>query len=327
MKKPFFFIFSFFFLPAAYSQYNQLHKKFFRLYADNDGLFLSNRSEDWGYTGGNRIDLFYNTPGGRSDFFSRFNQLAGQNSVTTKGWGLMQLILTPKKIRPIVPDKNDYSYAGALIAVHTIHTANERGKINLHTEWIVGMLGPPSFAKQTQIFFHDLIKNPRPMGWDYQLPTDLLLNYNIGVEKQLAGIKNISFIGGAELFFGSMKDALSFHLLLQIGNKNGYFSGLTNQYFAANKPELSVSLRTSADLILYNALLEGGIFNKESPVRNSHSKSGTSLQRLRTTGSLDLFILFSTKKFAVSLTQKTVSTEFKGYGSHSIGNISIYKPL
>ena len=328
LKRKALFFFILFYIHTAHSQKDRPHKNFFRLYADNDALILSENATDWGYTSGSRIDFFYTASKSRSDFFSPLNQFAGPNRITTKGWGLMQMIIAPQKTSLVVPDKNDYPYAGALFAVHTVHFTNVVKKINLQSEWIIGMMGPPSFAKQTQSFFHHLIGDPPPMGWSYQLPADLLLNYNIKAEKLLTGDKSIGLVGSGELFFGSMTDGLSLHILLQVGKKNrNNFTGLTSQFFTAKKTSFSFSLKATTDLILYNALLQGGLFNSKSPVRKSNSIYGTDLQRKKITGSLDLFILFSTQKFAVSLTQKMISSEFKKYGSHCIGNISIYKTL
>ena len=327
MKKVFFLIYLYFSLPAIHSQNDQPNKTFFRLFAENDALVPSDKATDWGYTSGCRIDLFYSPVKKRTGLFNWFNQLAGTNIVNQSGWGLMQMIIAPQKTSLSLPDKNDYPYAGALFAIHTIHSASEARKMNFQTEWVVGVMGPPSFAKETQTFFHQLIKDPPPMGWDHQLPTDLLLNYNLKAEKCLAGNKSIGLATGGEVFCGTMKDGLSLHLLLQIGNNRDRFSGLINQYFAVKKPKLSLAFRATSEFKFYDALLEGGIFNSQSPLRKSHSKYGSVLQRQKLTGSMDLFLLFSTRKFALSLTQKMTSSEFRGYGSHRIGNISVYKTL
>ena len=324
MKKSFFFILLFFPFYASHSQDNPLHKNFLRLYVDNDALILSNNATDWGYTGGNRIDFFYSPLKSGQNLFNWFNRFAGANRVSTSGCGLMQMIIAPQKTSLTIPDKNDYPYAGALFAIHTSHSANTSKKISFQSEWVVGMMGPPSFAKQTHIFFHRLIKDPAPTGWDYQLPADLLLNYNIKAEKQLTGNKNIGLIAYGEIRSGTMNDALSPGLRLQFGNNKDYFSGLTRQYFVEKISKLSFSVQASADLIFYNALLQGGLFNSNSPVHDRNSKSGTTSKLNNLTGSIEFLLLFSLKKFAVSFDQKFTSAELKDYGGHSIGNISVY---
>jgi lipid A 3-O-deacylase len=303
---------------------------FLRLYTDNDAFVPTNNATDWGYTSGTRIDLFYTTTNKKS-FFTWFNKLAGEQRITTKGWGSMQTIIAPQKTGLIVPDKNDYPYAGALVGIHTIHSANEAKKLNLRSEWIVGLMGPPSFGEQTHRFFHRVIKDPLPMGWDHQLPTDLLLNCNVQAEKLLAtkhlpGMP-VNFIGSAELRSGTMNDGLSAGISVRIGDPKNYFTGLTKQYFPGKGIHVSMSMKISADLVLYNALLEGGLFNKRSPVHDKHSVLGTDRKIQHLTASGEFFLLISMERFALSFQLKAISPELKGYDAHSFGNLSLYIPL
>ncbi|MBK8611199.1 MAG: lipid A deacylase LpxR family protein [Chitinophagaceae bacterium] len=312
----------------AYSQNEATGKRFFRLSVDNDALILSNNATDWGYTSGISIDFFYSAVKNRSDFFNWVNNLAGPNRVTTKRLALTQLIMAPQETSLTIPARNDYSYAGALLALYSIHSANPLKKINLQSEWIIGLMGPLSFAQQTQNAFHRLIKDPLPMGWNYQLPTDLLVNYNVMAEKLILDNRFIGLVGGGELLLGSLTDGVSTHLLLQIGkNRRNYFSGLNRQYFAEKKPNFSFLVKASTNLVFYNALLQGGLFNSQSPVYQKHSVYGTGLSRQKITGSLELKILVSTRKFTATFSQKITSTEFKGYGPHCVGNISVFKTL
>jgi len=314
----------FFFATITYSQSDPLRNSFFRFYIDNDAINFPSNAHDWGYTSGNRIDLFYTPVKANPHLLKWLNQSSEPTRVNTSGWGLMQIIVAPQKTSLVVPDKNDYPYSGALFAIHTVHSANSSKKMNLRSEWVIGIMGPSSYAKETHSFFHSIISDPLPKGWGYQLPTDLLLNYNLGLEKQLAIHRNISLIGGADLFCGSMKDALSIHLLLQTGKNWDYFGGATNLQFAVKKPMVSVSLRATADFVLYDALLDGGLFNKDSPVLNSHSIYGTGLQRLKFGSGLDASLHYAARKFALSISQKTARIEFKKYRSHFIGNITAY---
>lgn len=324
MKRWILFLILLLFSIYSNAQSGPLRKDFICLSLDNDVLNFLRNSSDWGYTNGFRIDLFHiPVKKTRTTIFNWLHQYRGTNNNITSGWGLMQKMITPQNTKLSVPDRNDYPYCGALYAVYTIHSADNISKINLQSEYIAGVMGPPSLAKQTQTFVHHLVYYRIPKGWDYQLPTDLLLNYNIGLEKQLFSVKAISGVGQTQLFLGSMQDGLSLSLLMHIGNNDNYFSGIYNRYFT-KKPKLSISAGTTADLVLYNALLDGGLFNKESPFRNSHSKYGTDLARKKILGSLDMRALFSTKIFAVSYSLCITSSEFKEFKSHIIGNISVY---
>lgn len=300
-------------------------KNFFRLYVDNDALILSSNATDWGYTSGLRIDFFYSPEKKYNGHFGWPGRLTGSKTVITRGWGLMQVIMAPQKTSLTVPEKHDYAYSGGLVAVYTVHAANPLKKINVQSECIIGMMGPPSLAEQTQSFFHRLIKDPLPMGWSYQLPTDLLVNYNVKAERSLVETKLIVVTGSGEFLLGSMKDGLSLDMVLQIGKqKKNYFSGLSNQYFAAEKPTVSLLFKATASLIAYDALLQGGLLNSQSPVHKNNSVSGTELTRQKAGGSLQLMLLFSARRFAATFSQQITSATFRGYGAHSVGNISLY---
>jgi lipid A 3-O-deacylase len=326
MKKNFLFIFLLLSLQHIYSQNETLHKKFFRLYVDNDALIPSNNATDWGYTSGIRIDLFHSSTNLRG-WLQGFNTYDHNDRVNTSGWGIMQKIYAPQKTSLLIPDKDDYPYSGALMLVHSFHASYKERKLNILSECIAGLMGPPSFGEQTHRFFHRFIKDPPPMGWDYQLPTDLLLNFNIEAEKLITRFRWIHFFGTGQVRSGTMNDGLSAGICLRAGNSKKYFNGLSRQYFQGKEIHASMSMKISADLVLYNALLQGGLFNKRSPVHDKQSPLGTDrkMQHLTSTG--EFFFLVSVGKFALSFQLKYVSPELKGYESHSFGNISLYKTL
>jgi hypothetical protein len=245
--------------------------------------------------------------------------------VVTSGWGMMQVMITPKRTDYFIPDKNDYPYSGGFFVLHTVHSANEEKRINIQTEWILGVMGPPSLAKEAQTFIHRVIGDPRPNGWDYQLPADLLINYNLTAEKQINSDRSLELTGGGQAFLGTLSDGLSLYGILRFGKNINFFSGLAGQYFTQQKekPGFIVSLKPAADIILYNALLDGGLFNKKSPVWSKNSEYGTKLERKRIIGHLDVLILISLGNFSISLTQKIFSPDFKGYSFHSVGNVSV----
>jgi hypothetical protein len=311
-------------VSPAYPQDTTHH--FLRLYADNDALVPTNNATDWGYTSGIRIDLFHYSPTLRG-YLQGFNTYDHYDRVNTSGWGIMQKIYAPQKTSLLIPDKNDYPYSGALLLVHSFHSSYKEKKLNILSECIAGLMGSPSFGEQTHRFFHRLIKDPLPMGWDYQLPTDLLLNFNIEAEKLIAHNKWAGFIGTAQVRSGTMNDALSAGICVRAGNLKNYFNGLSGQYFPGKEIHTSISMKISADLILYNALLQGGLFNKRSPVHDKQSTLGTDRKINRLTGNLEGFFLVSIGKFAFSFQLKYSSPELKGLDQHSFGNISVYKTL
>jgi lipid A 3-O-deacylase len=298
-------------------------QRFIRFYEDNDGINALFKGQDWGYTNGSRID-FFATPQKKKKIHQKITLFSPKH--TTNSWSIMQVMITPQKTRPFIPDKKDYPYSGALMAIHTQHKADPYRKRILQTEFIAGVMGPPAFAKQTQIFLHRLIGDPRPNGWDYQLPTDLLLNYSLAYEKQVAGKNKLLLVVGANGFAGTLSNGLSAYTTIRFQKNLSYFSGLAGQYFATNqkKPGFAFSAKSSIDAILYNAVLEGGLFNSHSPLHKNNAKSGSDLQRKKILTRLDVMQHLSWRRFSLSFTQKLSSPDYKNYSSHKVGNISFY---
>jgi lipid A 3-O-deacylase len=301
-------------------------KKFIRIYADNDALITSKGASDWGYTGGHKGDFFYHTKKKGPGIFNKIHQTAAKDLYNTAGWSIMQMIFTPKKYELPGPRSMDYPFSGALVLIHTLHSANDIKKLNLQSEWVAGIMGPPSFARETQEFFHRVIREKTPLGWDYQLPADLLLNYKLTLEKQLRATRLAEITGGIKTSLGTMHTGFSVFNLVRLQKKLPYFSGLPNQVFTSRKGVFgySLALKSTAELTIYNALLDGGLFNKQSPVKNKNSEYGTRMKRNWITGELEMMLLVAFHRLSASLTQRVISPEYKNFSSHNVGNISLY---
>lgn len=79
------------------------YNSMFRVYEDNDLLDLRGAGRDQGYTNGTRFDWYY-IKNKRSRFFiDRLMPKAGDSSMNTFGWGLMQVMFTPSDISKKFP--------------------------------------------------------------------------------------------------------------------------------------------------------------------------------------------------------------------------------
>lgn len=321
MKKVFFHLAAVFVCLFAEGQETGTPQRFIRFYEDNDGINALFKGQDWGYTNGTRLDYF--SPQKNQEPGLHQKKKTFSPKYATNGWSLLQVMITPKKTRPFIPDKNDYPYAGALMVIHTRHKADPVNKRNLQTEWVAGVMGPPAFAEQTQVFLHRLIGDPRPNGWDYQLPADVLLNYNLTYEKQVAGKNKLILVAGANGFAGTLSDGLSVYSIIRFQKNLRYFSGLASQSFPVNKkkPGIAFSLKPSVDALLFNALLDGGLFNSRSPIHDNNAKSGSDLRRKKIQARLDIMLHVSFRQFSLSFTQKAYSPDFKNYSGHKVGNV------
>jgi hypothetical protein len=104
-----------------------------------------------------------------------FKHLPGSESGEARAVALSlgQSIYTPEKINRVAPDYNDRPYAGYLYLAASF---NNRGPdLKTTFEFQLGVVGPLSFAEETQGFFHDMSGINRAQGWDNQLRNEPIL--------------------------------------------------------------------------------------------------------------------------------------------------------
>jgi len=297
-------------------------QRMFRISEDNDAFKLG-QITDKAYTNGTRLEYFHRKKGESKSFVYSLMPEAGNESYNTLGWSIEQIMITPTDISRTVPEAGDYHYSGALFFTHGLQSANKARKLNLISEWVVGVMGPPSLAKETQIWVHELIGSPRPMGWDHQLSTDLLFNYNLKVEKGLANFYNfVEVVGGVQASAGTMLNGVSAYGVVKLAQHHSYFDDVVRQHSSDGKIKWYVIIKPTVDVILYNALLEGGFFSAHPTSLNSEVENGSG--DLGRVGSrLDMGVGVAVGKFSLSLTQKAFSTLIDGLPEHNVGNITV----
>jgi hypothetical protein len=214
-----------------------------------------------------------------------------------------------------------------LFATHSLHTSNPVKRYAFQTGLMMGVMGPPALGKQTQTLIHDIIQVQRPMGWDTQLKTDVLLNINFTAEKQLASYKNVfEWIGGAEYFGGTALNGGAAYMLIRVGKMTPYFNGLISRYTKEHNGrwQLYGFMRPAAELTLTNALVEGGMFTDNSHYTNEGARRLKGPDNNKVIGMFDYGIVVAIGKLGISFTQRTMSPMLKGRNSHQVGNISVY---
>lgn len=317
-----------------------------RVYEDNDGINIFGQSTDDAYTNGTRIDLFYQPVHRPHGLLGALAPSAGDGSVDVYGWGLMQVMYTPKDISQSNFQSDDYPYSGAIIATHTRYSYNPVKKYDWQTELVMGALGPVSMAHQTQSIVHHLTGFIQPMGWSTQFHTAFLLNVNLTAEKQLAETDGtLRIIGGAQLYAGTMQNGAAVYPLILLGKMNPYFNGFFSQYAAGRDAaghkrwQLYFFCRPQLQYFLSNALLEGGLFttnpnlpalNKPASASSTTTASGATTQT-QTAPALQHWVptlayggVLTSGNFSITFTQNVSSATLKGLYCHDWGNVSLY---
>jgi lipid A 3-O-deacylase len=315
----------------------------FRLYEDNDFINARGCGTDDAYTNGSRLDYFYQPQHPSKNPVDRILPKAGAHSTNTYGWGIMQLMYTPKNITDSAYQPNDYPWSGALVATHTLYSYNAAKKYDFQTELDLGVLGPASLAAQTQAGFHRLIHYFRPQGWSHQYPNDVLANINVTAEEQLAGNgSTIEWIGGSQVSAGTMMNSLTIYPLLRIGLMNPYFQGFLRQFASTGRNshghknwQLYFICRPELQFIATEAVLQGGMFThnpnlteETSPAKTDQQAASPQPQPYHPINNIvfasNLGAVASIGDFSISFNQNSSTAMMKGLYSHEYGNISMY---
>jgi hypothetical protein len=316
-----------------------------RLYEDDDFFNIRGKGTDEGYTNGTRIDYFY-AKHHRDRLADRWLMpSAGPGSVNTYGWGIMEIMYTPTNIAEKQYMPGNYPYSGALFLTHDKFSYNPRTKWSIQTELIGGVMGPIAVAGPLQSWFHGLIHYQRPMGWDNQLPNDLLLNEDVTVEKEIlhAG-RGLEWIGGASGYLGTMLDGGGLYTTVRVGWMNPYFEGWSSQYQGQGKtagypdvwaPKAKTRRRAQVyffgtprvEWTAYNALLQGGVLSKTFNHSDVSKIDRYSDDVKRGVAEIDYGIVIVYRGVTASYTQKTASAVMKGMGMHEVGNLSFFITL
>ena len=131
--------------------------------------FHSKIAHSWEEFGnwGHKLDNVERHLGGTKDLYHRITFSVGQ------------IIQTPDDLDRSDLIEDDVPYAGVLVGTINVYSFNAN-KFN-GLQLVVGVVGPPSLAEQTQKAFH----NKDPKGWTHQLHTEPILNLNFMVKRKL----------------------------------------------------------------------------------------------------------------------------------------------
>jgi lipid A 3-O-deacylase len=107
-----------------------------------------------------------------------------------------QSIFTPENITLHNPTAESRPYAGWLYG--SVGMVSDTGQTLDNVMLTMGVVGPLSYAEQTQVFVHRVIDSPHPEGWDHQLKNEpgVVLTY----ERKWRGLYEFSPFGmGADV--------------------------------------------------------------------------------------------------------------------------------
>ena len=270
-------------------------ENYFRFNYDNDYF----GSTDENYTQGYNFELvapFLKNNPINSLFYKP------KNSEIKYGLSIEHIGFTPFSIGSSEIQYGDRPFAAAIMLKSFSIATDTIQKSRFVSALSVGLIGPGAFGKEMQVGIHKATGNTIPMGWQYQIKNDLVLNYEINYEKQLinyASLLNVNLDTKAKI--GTLFTNVSLGFNATLGIINAPFSSLKNK----NKFQIYLFAQPQVNFIGYDATLQGGLFNKKSP----YTIDSSSIERATLQNNYGIVIQTRSIYFEYYLTQLT--KEFK----------------
>ena len=291
---------------------------FFSINFDNDILDYTDRF----YTNGIRFDLispiFHQSP---------LNKLLlpyWKSGINYYGISLVQNIYTPSTTKVDTILSGDRPYSSYLYFGSFKITNDPKSKFRQSSELDLGVIGPFALGESVQKSFHSGVPpNSEPLGWEYQIKNDVILNYSVMMEKGVYMRRNLEIIGNGSSSLGSLYTNMSGGFRFRTGIMNPYFSNLGLSRHSKNKEErlkttqVYFFLTGNGKLVGYDATLQGGLFNKNS----SYSLSASDISRFTFQGTLGLSFVYNGLK--IDAEQFLLSPEFHNGWWHKWVHIAL----
>jgi hypothetical protein len=239
--------------------------RYLKINFDNDILDYTDRF----FTNGIKIELI--TPGLQMNPLSKLMVPYWRSGINYYGLSVVQNMYTPSttKIGGIL--YGDRPYAAYLTLGSFKITNDLEHKFRQTSQIDLGIIGPDSYGEWVQRKFHNAVPtNNEPLGWEYQIRNDLVLNYSLACEMGVLPTEHVELMITAKGNLGTLYTNLSGGFLFRTGLMNPYFSNLgvagkqkTIQQ-KLKKFQAFFYLKGSGEVVGYDATLQGGFLNKSS---------------------------------------------------------------
>ncbi len=288
----------------------------YQLLFDND---IFNNTDRY-YTNG--VHLRYRSP---ALAFWKINSIfpaINKQSIEYNSIELNHEIYTPFTTKKPPTLVNDRPFASTLYLTFVRRTEKLSGEMSLESSLDVGVIGEIALGSTLQQGVHSSIPtNDFPLGWETQIKNDFLLNYNLRLNTRVFNLASVNSSIVSELDVGSRVTGISTGIIFVAESENSRkeLNGNSPGSILNKNRLFNYSLETSiiANVVGYNATLNGGLFNKN----NTFVLNFEQMEKLTLISYLKLTLCY--KMVGISLTQFYSTPEFKNGEDHFWGQVSI----
>ena len=313
---------TYFFNPLENPEFSSMillsHDRSIRINLDNDILDNTDR---------------YYTNGIRFDFISPVLKQSPLSWLMVPYWGaginyygisIGQNMYTPFTTKVGGIHYGDRPYAAYLVFSSFKITNDPVKKFRQTSEIGLGVIGPLSFGDFVQKSFHTSVPtNNEPLGWEYQVQNDVILNYSLVYEKGIISERRVELNLNGSGNLGTLYTNMGGGFQFRAGLMNPFFSsyGYSRSKFSRakgySKFQAFVYVTSLGKLVGYDATLEGGMFNRSSV----YTLKSNELCAFTYQGTLGITLAYEGVRF--DLEQFLLSPEFHGGGWHKWIHIGI----
>lgn len=237
---------------ASFRDINSKH--YFRFSYDNDFF----NQADKNYTQGYNLEL-------ANPIFSKnpinYIFLKPKGFDLKHGLSIEHIGFTPRSIGSPDIQFGDRPFAAAIMFKSFLIATNSEKRIRISSSLNTGFIGPLAFGDEMQTAIHKAIDGVEPNGWRYQIANDAVVNYELGLEKQLLQLENyFALRANTNLRLGTLFTNASAGLNASIGLINNPFNLETEQ----RNFNAYIYAQSNIYGIVYDATMQGGLFNQSS---------------------------------------------------------------
>lgn len=225
---------------------------------------------------------------------------------------------TPRSIRHVGIYEGERPYAGVMFVSHFIIALNNISKYRITSQLDLGVIGPAVGGKEEQTAIHNAIGNLVPLGWEYQVANDAVINYTFQYEKGLIASRYVELIGLTRLRAGTLYDDAGAGAMVRAGLLSSYFDNLgVSKRNPKRMFQCYAMAKGLGNFVAYNATMQGGVFNRTSV----YTLGAGEIKRAVASGAAGLIVAY--RNVSVEYTKFFITPEFKGGLSHGWGHCNI----
>lgn len=299
-------------IPVEFIIHSVDKRRFLKFSFENDLITFANT--DRYFTNGIAIEYQSSGLSGLPFAYVMFPYKKAADAIYSMG--LYQDMFTPTDTRVEPTLKHDRPYASYLFIGYKKQMTSVENKVSLTSGLDLGYLGPYSPGFYLQTLVHETFPtNDLPKGWETQIKTDLIANYNLTIEKALVLKKHFLFSGILAANAGTLNTSADAGIRMVCGNFESVFDPAT--FAKSPNIKFNVFFKSNLKAVGWNSLLQGGVFNKN----NIFTLRGDEVCRL--VADAQIGMQFKYKKVGVEMAQHFISPEYKGGMWHKWGRLSL----